>query len=436
VIVYSHTLSSRLQYVVHFLSHYYQHPFKLTANEQAYATAEDFKINYSYQKIDEDEIYITPHALLFETEKRHVQVKCFEHNGYKAFFETSGELHFDLFAAIFFLLSRYEEYLPHTKDQFGLYAHQNSIAFEEGFLNQPLINIWLEDFRVRLEERFAGLSLPKNNFSFTPTYDIDIAWAYKHRGFKLHTGNVLRSLFKGQWNRARARKRTVDGRQQDPYDTYEWMDELHRKFNLHPIYFFLVAEIRGRYDKNTAITVSEFQKLIKKISTQYDIGIHPSWYSGDHPIYIRREKEWLNNISGKQIIKSRQHYLRFSLPRTFQQLINAGIKDEYSMGYGSINGFRASISSSFYWYNLEKEEATSLLLHPFCFMDANSFFEQKFAPQQGLEEMLAYYKSIKDVNGTMITLWHNNILGTDEEFAGWREVYEQFIEKLGSEFPL
>ena len=115
MIVYSHTLSPRLQYIVRFLSHYFRHPFKLTANEQLYATSDDFKINYSYQRIADDEIYIAPHALLFETEKRHVQVKCFEHNGYKAFFEASGELHFDLFAAIFFLLSRYEEYLPHKK---------------------------------------------------------------------------------------------------------------------------------------------------------------------------------------------------------------------------------------------------------------------------------------------------------------------------------
>ena len=105
MIVYSHTLSPRLQYIVHFLSDYFQYPFKLTANEQAYATSSDFKINYSYQRIADDEIYISPHALLFETEKRYVQIKCFDHsNGYKAFFETSGDVHFDLFAAIFFFI--------------------------------------------------------------------------------------------------------------------------------------------------------------------------------------------------------------------------------------------------------------------------------------------------------------------------------------------
>ena len=99
------------------------------------------------------------------------------------------------------------------------------------------------------------------------------------------------------------------------------------------------------------------------------------------------------------------------------------------MGYGSINGFRASVASSFYWYDLEKEEATTLRLFPFCFMDANSFYEQKYTAQQAMEELLNYYRIIKKVNGLMITIWHNNFLGTDKLLAGWKEVYEVFLKE-------
>jgi hypothetical protein len=420
-----------LQYIIDFLSLYFQHPFKLTANEQLYATSTDFKINYSYQKIDVDEIYISPHALLFENEKRHVQVKCFDHtSGYKAFFETTGNLHFDLFAAIFFLLSRYEEYLPHQKDKYGLYAHQNSVAYEEGFLQQPLVNIWLEDFRKMLETKFRGIFFQKNGFVFLPTYDIDIAWSYKHRGFKLHIANIIASVFKGDWKRAKARIRTVQEKETDPFDTYDWMNALHQKFNLQPIYFFLVAEIKGRYDKNTSVHNHQFQELIKTVSSQYETAIHPSWYSGDHPAQLIKEKQWLESITQKQIRSSRQHYLRFNLPNTFQRLLNIGIKNEYSMGYGGINGFRASIASPFYWYDLEKEESTSLLLHPFCFMDANAYYEQKLSPQEVLQELLQYYNTVKNVGGTMIAVWHNNILGTAPGFSGWKEIYEEFVQTI------
>lgn len=100
------------------------------------------------------------------------------------------------------------------------------------------------------------------------------------------------------------------------------------------------------------------------------------------------------------------------------------------MGYGSINGFRASVASPFYWYDLEKEATTYLLLHPFCYMEANSFYEQRCTPQQALEEMLYYYHEVKKVNGTLITIWHNTFLGTDKKFNGWREVYAQFINEV------
>jgi hypothetical protein len=103
------------------------------------------------------------------------------------------------------------------------------------------------------------------------------------------------------------------------------------------------------------------------------------------------------------------------------------------MGYGSINGFRASIASPFYWYDLEKESTTELKIYPFCFMDANSFFEQKQTTEQAFDEMTRYYQSIKSVNGTMITIWHNTFLGTAELFTGWREVYEKFIKHMKAE---
>ena len=133
-------------------------------------------------------------------------------------------------------------------------------------------------------------------------------------------------------------------------------------------------------------------------------------------------------MAEKKVNQSRQHYIRFNLPGGYQRLIEAGITDDYSMGYGSINGFRASVASSFYWYDLEKDEQTSLRVHPFCFMDANSYFEQKLSSGEAYEELMHYYIQCKAVNGTLITIFHNNFLGFD--FDGWREMYERFIAQL------
>jgi hypothetical protein len=94
--------------------------------------------------------------LHFEDSIKEQNISCFEHNGFKEFFKTTGDYPFDIFAASFYLLVRYEEYLSHKKDMYGRYAHENSLAFKEGFLNFPLINIWIEDFKKYLKQKFLN----------------------------------------------------------------------------------------------------------------------------------------------------------------------------------------------------------------------------------------------------------------------------------------
>jgi hypothetical protein len=161
--------------------------------------------------------------------------------------------------------------------------------------------------------------------------------------------------------------------------------------------------------------------------------LHPSWQSGDDRALLKKEKEQLAAMvqAAKSVpTLSRQHFIRFNLPEAYQRLMAAGMTDDYSMGYGSINGFRASVASSYYWYNLEKDKQTALRIHPFCFMDANSFYEQRQDAKQTFEEMIHYLSVCKAVNGTMISIWHNNFLGAASTFEGWGEAYQKFIAQI------
>lgn len=100
------------------------------------------------------------------------------------------------------------------------------------------------------------------------------------------------------------------------------------------------------------------------------------------------------------------------------------------MGYGGVNGFRASITTPFRWYHLLQEKVTDLTIHPFCFMDATAYYYQKHSPEQAFEELLYFYDIIQEVKGTMITIWHNDLLGTDPQKAGWRKIYERFLKEI------
>ena len=431
MILYAEIISSRLQYIAGFIGkEILGTDIILTTDKEEFRNFNGIKINYSGERISNNECWIKPHSLLFEKNISKQNIDCFIINGEKAFFKGESDFPFDILAASFYLLSRYEEYLPYTKDMYGRYAHENSIAFKESFLQLPVVNIWGKDFAESLKNKFPQFTIPKPQFRFLPTYDIDQAWSYLHKNWFRNWGGTVKDIVKGKLANVKERYQTRKQKQKDPFDAYDWMDELHKKYDLKPLYFFHIAKQNGRYDKNILPADPNMQELIKPHSDKYSIGVHPSWQSGDKPELVYSEIQTLEKITSKKITSSRQHYIRFSLPNTFRILISTGVKNDYSMGYGSINGFRASVASPFYWYDLEKEEKTNLLLHPFCFMEANSFFEQKFSSQQALDEMRQYYNVIKSVNGTMITIWHNSFLGTEKLFKGWKEIYEQFISEI------
>lgn len=129
--------------------------FKLTIDSEAFKNHTGPKVNYSDSKIAADEFYIQNHNLLFEHDIKNQSIDCFTVNNNKAFFKTvTSDFAFDILAASFYLISRYEEYLPHEKDMYGRYDCERSLAYREGFLNLPLINIWVKDFAEKLKEKY------------------------------------------------------------------------------------------------------------------------------------------------------------------------------------------------------------------------------------------------------------------------------------------
>lgn len=425
LLIYSHISSPRLQYTCSFIfRELLGIDYKLTIDSEKFRLHEGPKINYSDKKISDGEFYLPNHPILFEQSIRVQQINCFTHQEKKAFFKTEeGDFLFDVLAASFYLITRYEEYLDHVKDNYGRFAHENSLAYQEGFLKIPVVNFWVLQFSKALSAKFPGLPIKSPAFRFVPTYDIDIAYSYKHKGLLRNIGGFLK-------NPSLNRLRVLLGSRNDPFDCYDWLHQLHQQHQLNPIYFFLVAEKTEAFDKNISPQSDSMWKLTQKHAKTYRIGLHPSWQSGDNSSLLIKEKLQLESMCARKITSSRQHYIRFNLPEGYQRLTEAGIKDDYSMGYGTINGFRASVASSFFWYNLEKEKQSDLRIHPFCFMDANSFYEQQQNTQQTQEELTRYIEVCKEAAGTMISIWHNNILGTAKGFEGWRTLYEQFIVRV------
>ena len=416
MIVFSENTSPRLNYIIDTL---FPATTIRTNNREEFLQYPGKKLNYSNEKISSNEIFVKPYSLLFEKNISPQQVEVFKWNGIPAFFKTGGDIPFDLLAASFYLVSRYEEYFSWEPDEYGRFPHISSIAFKNQFLEIPVIDQWITKI-------FPPKSEPQ--FSLIPTFDIDIAYKYLQKPFAKNFILGIKEFIFVKWRSLSYRMNVRNANQQDPFDVFDFIHTLAKKFSLQPIYFFLLAYKNGGYDKNISPQNKGMRDLISRVAQKNKTGIHPSWQSGENENILSEEIKILQQLSLQKVTTSRQHYIRMKLPNTYRALIANGIAEDYSMGYGSINGFRASTSKPSFWYDLEKEEKTNLKIYPFCYMDANSIFEEKLNPKETEAELEFYKKITTGTYGQMIGIWHNHFLTNEKEWLPWRNVFEKFIE--------
>lgn len=392
-----------------------------------YNSFEGPKFTYTSQLIDGLAFY--KHKIMVERGVRKHELDVFQYEGLPAFFPAPEEaaMPFDIFAASFYLVTRYEEYLPFKKDDHNRFPPEASVAFKHNFMQKPMVNIWSKMLKKRLSAAFPDLKFLEPQYKFTPTYDIDIAWSYQNKGFLRNLGGYARDLKDFKLDNIAKRTSCLLRMQKDPYDTYDYLKELQNKYKLKPIYFFIVGDF-DKYDKNIHIGDPAFQHLINEISDYSDIGFHPSYASNYNKRKLVKEKERLEEVLRRPVVKSRQHYLMLEFPRTYQNLIDIEVSDDYTLGYTSQLGFRSGICTPYYFYNLQLEIKSKLRLHTFSVMDATMQYYQKLQPEEVLEKVKPVIDEVKAVGGHMMTLWHNNSFSEENEWKDWRKPYEEILE--------
>jgi hypothetical protein len=426
IVVYSPADSNRLKYVLDWLLKERLHlSYSITNDEQA---TNGLTFFISYGKPLPKSISIPDTGFLWKKDIKPFEIVTGIWKDIPVLFASPGDGYtfpFDLLSAIFFLLSRYEEYYVYAPDKHGRYPVINSILYKYGWLQRPLVDEWVYTFRKELQA-ITGMNIPSTPFLFQPTYDIDMAYSHLHKGIKRIAGAYLRALVKMKLGQINERTQVLKNKQKDPYDSFRWLRQLHKEYDCKPLYFILAAFKTTAFDKNIPPTHPAMMRVIKNIARDGGIGLHPSYYA-EKDNKVNSEKNILEQISGRHVTSSRQHYMRMKMPTTYRMLVNNNIKDDYSMGYGSQLGFRAGTGNSFYWYDLEDNAITQLRIHPFCFMDTTAHFEAKLSPSEAFDKLYAMSKILEKTGSTLTTIFHNFSLGTANEWKGWRNAYEHFL---------
>ena len=384
-------------------------------------------INYSTDKIS-GSFKITPDPLLFESGISSREISISEWKGLPVFFETrtDADFPFDIFAASFFLISRYEEYLKFTPDEHGRFPSSASVAFKNGFLERPVVDLWAKELAKAFLKRFTVLVFRRNDYKALMTIDTDQPFAYQGKNIFRTIGGLFHDKNRKPVS-VSDRYRIMRNEEKDPFDVFDYMIEAIVISSTEARFFFPVGD-HSRFDVNPSWKNEEYRNLILKIAEKFPVGLHPSFIAGGDGSLVNTEAKRLKSIIGRDVSFSRFHFLRLYMPRSYNNILDAGISEDFSMGYPDEPGFRASIARPYYFYNISEEKQTSLKIVPFQAMDGTFFDYKKHGPEKSKEVILKLINETRNVGGLFVSIWHNTSLLDNEEWRGWRGVFEFIIQ--------
>ena len=420
ITVYSSIKSSRLEYVLNFIfKNLLEIEFKWTQDS---TNLDGVIINYSDENFPFQNYQIKPSGFLVDGNwdfKKYIFLKNKSNNFFP---QKKGDHDFDILSSIFFIISRMEEYYNKDYDEHHRFISSNSILVKLNLEQNPIVDQWCFSLLSQLNAKFnVELTSPRKFYQYS-TFDIDNAYAFKGKSLSRSVGSFLKDLISFRYYKLKQRLEFLLGKTKDPYDNYDYILEFLKTNHLKSIFFFLLGDY-AKMDKNINHNHPYIINLIRSISKNHLIGIHPSYKSFNNLETLKMEISRLDQITSKTII-SRFHFLKFTLPKSYQILLKSGIKQDYSMGFSDRIGFRAGTCTPFYFYDLENECITDLKIFPFAYMDGVLNDKLKFTPEYSSKLISKIKQEVKKVNGTFSAVWHNESLSNQDRWKRWRSVFE------------
>lgn len=427
LLVYTHKISPRLNYIFkHICTRILGVKVDFTTKIETFIAHDDLKMSYTKQQLG-NEFFIRSHEILFEQGLNDIDIHIHDWENTKCFFYLGekSSIPFDIFSASFYLLSRYEEYLPHVKDEYGRFSATESLAFKEGFLHQPVVDIWAYKFKQALQKQYPKFEFPKRAYKIIPVVDVPSAYHYKLKGIMRTMGGSLKDFVRLRLKSLYTRFLVLLGFRHDPYDTFKYLINRQKTSKFKFIFFFLIGDY-STYDKGINPNKKKFVSLIKHVGDYCRIGLKISYLALDDAELLKKEKQRMEEILNTDLEASRQSFSKLNLPETYRNLIALEVKEDYTMGYINHIGFRAGSCTPFLFYDLDYEVQTPLKIVPYHLMDYallkhRSLLDKKKVLNEIIDE-------VKQVDGEFVPVFHNYTFGDAKRWMGYKELFNLILE--------
>jgi len=431
ILVYTPKITRRIEYIfTHIFINIIGLKVNFTSKVDDFVSFEGPKLSYAPKKLS-NEFYIKSNSILLEQGFSDIDIDIKNWENSKCFFyNENGTIPFDIFAASFYLISRYEEYLPHLKDVYGRFSYQESIAHKNDFLEDPVIDIWAYKLKESLCSFFPNITFKNRKFKVRTIIDVPSVYYYKNKGFLRTIGGAFTDLIRFRPKNIYTRLLVIFRLKKDPYDTFNWIINKQKQVSDKFLFFFLVGKF-STFDKNISLVKQSFINIIKLVSDYSKIGLKLSFFALSNLDTLKKEKADIESITNRDLTISRNSFSKVNLPINYRNLIKLNIREDYTMGYVNKIGFRASTCTPFLFYDIDNDIRTPLLINPYNLMDysllkINSFLDKK-------EKVIEIIDKVKSVNGTFTSVFHNYSFSTEIRWNRFKEIFEIIINSNNDE---
>ncbi|KIA93866.1 hypothetical protein OC25_11425 [Pedobacter kyungheensis] len=420
LIIFSNILTPRIKYIFSFIfKDILKTEVEFTGNSQYFLQSDQVKISYGNEALG-DELFFKSTPLLFSNKLEEIKLKSILFGEYQVPFAVEGSaLTFDVFAASFFIISRYEEYL-HQKVSTEDFNPAKSQQHKWRILNRPVIDEWALIIKSMIRKKYPSFKFHEKKFHHQPTINFNIT-PKMPKGVLDKTRFIFSSVFKKENTYFRSKFDQLTGVAIKSEEVLAQVNHLFRTKKNQPLYFVDFPAV--------PLTHSNINGVSKALTAKA-VGLLRPCASDKHKITeIKEDLAKLKKIKPNIHPLSSQQLEILKFPICYLNLLNSGITTDYSMGYSNVPGFRAGTCTPFNWYDLQLEKVTPLTVNPYCLTD----HVLKYLPTDAaIKTVNQYVDAVKVVNGTFYSSWQLKSLSENPKYKKLRKVFNEMLNYAGN----
>ncbi|WP_052706150.1 DUF7033 domain-containing protein [Vibrio galatheae] len=353
--------------------------------------------------------------------------------------EQVTRVNIDIFGSVFFMLSRFEEFVTSESDEHGRFPANASLAMKAGFLERPIVDEYIEVLKYCIQERFPSVSFSKNKFEKIITCDVDWPFSPHLESLRAAVRKSAVSLIKQKDTRgaiktllrylyAKSGREYID----EHREAISWLlNENEKNSNIVRLYFIPLKT--HRLDNTECFSSERMKSLLRNIHDRgHEIGLHPGYQTfNNQELFSASAMNFymvLDELNISQpVYGGRQHYLRWNAAHTPACWEEQGFGYDSSLAFAEVTGFRAGTCQEYTMYDLNHRRPFRLKQRPLITMEDTIIsprYEGLGLGEQSLDRFLKFKSICQKYEGKYTLLWHNCRLVDGRD----REIYSELIK--------